>query len=144
MSRSRRQVLLKALCAAHGVRALYLFGSRAGEALCWLRGEREAMDAAGSDLDVAVLPDPARWWDITAKVRFAADLEDLFDVGRVDLGLLPEMDPFVAVEAIRGERVFADDPDAADEYELYLLRRAGDLAPFERHRIAVILGKEEP
>ena len=28
----------------------------------------------------------------------------------------------------------------ADEYDLYVLRRAGDLAPHERERIALILG----
>jgi hypothetical protein len=28
-----------------------------------------------------------------------------------------------------------------DEYDLYILRRAGDLAPLERERKALILGK---
>lgn len=139
-----RQDTLAQICRRHGVRSLYLFGSRALEALAWLRGDRPAMASAGSDLDVAVLPDPARWWDVRAKVRFAAALEDFFGVGRVDLGLLPEMDPFVAAEAIDGERVYARDSDLADEYELYVLRRAGDLIPFDRHRINVILGREEP
>jgi hypothetical protein len=55
--------------------------------------------------------------------------------------VLPEADPFVAAEVIRGERLFADDEDAADEYDLYVLRRAGDLAPFERERIEMILGR---
>ncbi len=132
------------ICRRHGVRSLYLFGSRARESVEWLRGDRPLMAAGGSDLDVAVLPDPARWWDIQAKVRFAAQLEGFFGVGRVDLGVLPEMDPFVVAEAIDGERVFAQDSDLADEYELYVLRRAADLAPFERHRINVILGREEP
>lgn len=139
-----RQDTLAQICRGHGVRSLYLFGSRAREATQWLRGERPALGFGGSDLDVAVLPDPARRWDIQTKVRFAARLEDFFGVGRVDLGLLPEMDPFVAVEAIDGERVYAQDPDLADEYELYLLRRAGDLIPFERRRINVLLGREEP
>ena len=140
---SRREALAE-ICSRHRVRSLYLFGSRAREAARWLRGETLVMGCGGSDLDVAVLPDPARHWDIQAKVRFAARLEDFFGVGRVDLGLLPEMDPFVAVEAIDGERVYAQDPDLADEYELYILRRAGDLMPFERHRINVLLGREEP
>ena len=32
---------------------------------------------------------------------------------------------------------------AADEYDLYVLRRAGDLAPLERQRIALIPGEEQ-
>jgi len=40
---------------------------------------------------------------------------------------------------IRGERIFAEDSYLADEYELYVLRRAGDLAELERERMAMIL-----
>ena len=40
--------------------------------------------------------------------------------------------PFLAVNVIRGERLFCSDRYAADEYELYILRRAGDLAELER------------
>jgi hypothetical protein len=37
--------------------------------------------------------------------------------------------------------LYARDEDDADEYDLYVLRRAGDLAPLERERIALILGE---
>ena len=53
---------------------------------------------------------------------------------------MPEADPFVAAEVVRGERLFAADDYAADEYELYVLRRAGDLAQLERERMALVLG----
>ena len=43
---------------------------------------------------------------------------------------------------IRGERLYAQDDHAADEYDLYVLRRAGDLAPFERARMAFVLGED--
>ena len=43
------------------------------------------------------------------------DLEDLFGCGRVDLVVLPEADPFVAAEIIRGERLFSRDEYEADE-----------------------------
>ena len=66
-------------------------------------------------------------------------LEDLFDVGRVDLVVLPEADPFLAVNVIRGERLFADNAYLADEYDLYVLRRAADLLPLERERQRLIL-----
>jgi hypothetical protein len=62
-------------------------------------------------------------------------------LGRVDLVFLSGANPFVAAEIIRGERLFASDSHEADEYELYVLRRAGDLAPLERERMAVVLGE---
>jgi hypothetical protein len=66
-------------------------------------------------------------------------LEDFLGVSRVDLVSLPEADPFLAANIIRGERLCARDTYLADEYDLYILRRAGDLAPLERERMALIL-----
>jgi len=65
----------------------------------------------------------------------------MVDIGRIDLVVLPEADPFLAANIIRGERLFPHDANAADEYELYILRRAGDLAPLERERQSLIQGK---
>jgi hypothetical protein len=53
--------------------------------------------------------------------------------------VLDEADPFLAANIIRGERLFAANSDSADEYDLYVLRRAGDFVPLERERIAMIL-----
>jgi hypothetical protein len=44
----------------------------------------------------------------------------------------------LSTNIVRGERIFCRDPYAADEYELYILRRAGDLAPFEKDRLSLI------
>ena len=49
---------------------------------------------------------------------------------------------FVAAEVIRGERLFARDEVEADEYDLYVLRRAGDQAPLERERMALVMRGE--
>jgi uncharacterized protein len=68
-------------------------------------------------------------------------LEEFFGGLRVDLVCLSEADPFAAAEIIRGERLFVSDGHEADEYELYILRRAGDLAPLERKRMALVLGE---
>jgi hypothetical protein len=68
-----------------------------------------------------------------------AELEDLLGVGRVDLVSLPEAPPFLAVEIVNGELLYEVDPDRAAEYELYVLRRAGDLAPFEHERVRGVL-----
>lgn len=79
---------------------------------------------------------------INEKVNLSLALEEFFGCNRVDLVILDEADPFLAAEVIRGERLFARDEYEADEYDLYILRRAGDLAPLERERMALILGEE--
>ncbi|MBM4127923.1 MAG: hypothetical protein FJ247_11335 [Nitrospira sp.] len=68
-----------------------------------------------------------------------AELEDILGVGRVDLVSLPEASPFLAVEIVRGELLYETDADRTAEYELYVLRRAGDLAPFEQERVRDVL-----
>ena len=92
------------------------------------------------DVDVGVKSLPGHHLTVWQKVELAQALETLFNAPRVDLVCLEDADPFLAANIIRGERLYAADGYAADEYELYLLRRAGDLAPFERARIAAILG----
>ncbi len=69
------------------------------------------------------------------------EMEDLFEVDRVDLVILTEADPFLAANIIRGERLFCEDDYIADEFELYILRRAGDLAPLEKERLNLIFGE---
>lgn len=100
--------------------ALYLFGSR---------GRREETER--SDVDVGILWREER--TLRDVLEFEDDLErrlglkvDLVDAGRANA--------FLALDIIRGERVFCADPDRGDEFELYVMRRAGDLAPFERER----------
>jgi uncharacterized protein len=75
---------------------------------------------------------------VKEKAALAVELEDLFSVGRVDLVVLPEAAPFLAANIIRGERLYAADEYLADEYDLYILRRAGDLAPLEEERLALL------
>ncbi len=127
---------LDALSRAFGLHILYAFGSRGREALAWLDGD-SGLPPGLSDLDIGVKP--AQPLSARRKVELAVALEDLFDVGRVDLVVLPEADPFLAVNVIRGERLFADDAYLADEYDLYVLRRAADLLPLERERQRLIL-----
>jgi hypothetical protein len=67
----------------------------------------------------------------------------MLGVNRVDLVSLPDADPFLAANIIRGERLFANDSYLADEYDLYILRRAGDLIPLERERQSLILGEQD-
>ena len=139
---SRTEALAR-ICETFRVDILYAFGSRAEEVREWLAGDRVTLSPDPSDVDIGVRPVPGVRLSVYDKVRLTQALEDLLGVGRVDLVVLPEADPFVAANVIRGERLYARDEDDADEYDLYILRRAGDLAPLERERLALILGEEE-
>ena len=130
---------LRKLCEDKQLKALYVFGSRTSEAMELLNGARKSLSSAGRDLDVAILAGLPL--SIDEKVAIATKLEELFDVPRVDLVLLNDADPFLAANAIRGNRLYASDSYEADEYELFVLRRAGDLAGFERERMAMVLGE---
>lgn len=129
------------LCESFGVEVLYAFGSRAGEIRAWLEGKIPALNPGPSDVDIGVKPAQGIRLSVHDKVRLAIAQEDLFGVHRVDLVSLDDAAPFLAAEIIRGERLYARNEDDADEYDLYVLRRAGDLAPLERERIALILGE---
>ncbi len=116
---------------------LYAYGSRALQALRWLhRGG--ALAAGTSDFDVAVSGGIGRRFSLAEKVAIASALSDLFEFEAIDLADMAEVDPFVAANIVRGERLYCADRLYADELDLYVLRRAGDLAPFERERLAQI------
>lgn len=123
------------------VEALYVFGSRAAEIARRVSGQTVSGQHPEADVDIGVRPAPGHHLGVWERVRLAMELEDLLGARRVDLVVLPEADPFVAAEVVRGERLYARDEHAADEYDLYVLRRAGDLAPLERDRMALILGE---
>ncbi len=137
---NERRAALEQACRAMGVSILYAFGSRADEVANWLAQRQQELPPGGSDVDIGARAAPGVFWSVTDKVRLAIALEDLFDCSRIDLVVLNEADPFVAAEVIRGERLFASDTHEADEYDLYVLRRAGDLTPLEHERMDLILG----
>ena len=108
------------------VRALWLFGSRA-----------DGTAREGSDVDVGVLWEPGQ--PLEATLSLEEELSRATDLP-VDLVDAARAGAFLALEIVRGERVFCRDEVAADLFELYVLRRAGDLLPFERERQAMLLG----
>jgi predicted nucleotidyltransferase len=130
---------LESFCRDHKLESLYVFGSRADEILKLVSGHGEPPAIQSSDIDIAVKLPPDRELSARQKAEMAVELEDLLNAGRVDLITLGDADPFLAVNVIRGERLFCSDRYAGDEYELYILRRAGDLADFERMRIDLIM-----
>jgi len=132
---------LKQICEQHRVLTLYAFGSQAKRIRNFVAGHQGVLPLSSSDVDIGVRAVTGRRFSVTEKVHLALALEDLFGCKRVDLVSLSEADPFLAAEVIRGERLFALNEYEADEYELYVLRRAGDLAPLERERMALVLGE---
>ncbi len=143
---SDRQALHRAvsqLCQRLGVAELYVFGSRAGEITAHIRDEPfvRQEELSGSDVDVGVRPLDGTFLHTDALVDLATGLERCLNVDRVDVVLLPTASPFLALDVIRGELLYCADPDAQAEYELYVLRRAGDLAAFQRLRQELALSR---
>ncbi len=137
-----RRAALAALCQQIGATLLDAFGSRAREALAWI-DDGPPLTSGPSALDIGPRVAPGVHWTAAEKVRMAQALEALFGVDRVDLVVLNEADPFLAAKIIRGERPNAADTRDADEYDLYVLRRGGDLAPLEHERLALIFQVKE-
>ena len=128
---------IEQICRKYQVKALYVFGSRNTETLQTLQDDTCEFQPSQSDLDIGVLTYSP--FSIDTKVNLTLELEELFNVARVDLVILQEADAFLAANIIRGERIYAEDSYLTDEYDLFVLRRAGDLAELERERMAVIL-----
>ena len=135
---------LRFIGSRYDIAALYAFGSRAGEVAGKVRSEVISPKASDSDVDIGVQSKSGRYLNAKERVRLAIDLEDLLEVNRVDLVILGEADPFLALEIVRGELIYCADADAQAEYELYVLRRAGDLAFYARERWKQILTGTTP
>ncbi len=130
------------LARQYGLIAIYSFGSRAEEVAAQVAGRAAASAHPASDVDIGVLPAPGRHLTAAERADLTVALEDLLDGARVDLVILPEAPPFLALDIVQGELLYTTDPIAEAEYQLYVLRRAADLAPFERERRRMILAGE--
>jgi len=83
---------------------IYAFGSNAGEVLGWLEYERSEFSiSSSSDVDIGVKPYEEKQLSVKEKVHITMALEDLFAVRKVDLIIIPEVDPFLAANIIWGE-----------------------------------------
>jgi predicted nucleotidyltransferase len=120
-----RERLRRSAGGVPGLRALFLFGSRA-------RGDA----SADADVDLGALF--AHRPNLSELVLATATFEESSG-RRVDLIDLAACSAFLALDAIRGERVFVSDDEACGEFELHVLRRAGDLEFFERERRRMLL-----
>jgi uncharacterized protein len=129
---------LPSIARTFGLDAVYAFGSRAREVHEFVT-RRTGLAASRSDVDIGVLPQAGNRLDARQRVDLTLALERFLANSRVDLLILPEAPPMLAVDIVSGELLFAGDRTREAEYQLYVLRRAADLARFERERRAIIL-----
>ncbi|MDP1546406.1 MAG: nucleotidyltransferase domain-containing protein [Anaerolineales bacterium] len=134
---SARFQKIERICKKYQIKVFYVFGSRGMELFQAIQNDSIRLAKSPSDLDFGVLTHSP--FSIESKVNLTLELESLFSLSEIDLFILQEADAFLAANIIRGERIFAEDSYLADEYELFVLRRAGDLAELERQRMAMIL-----
>ena len=125
VSPSLLETVVRVAAADPDIRALYVFGSQSsGQA------------RPDSDVDLGVLYRQRQ--PLAATLTLEQQIEEI--IGQhVDVVDLARASAFLALDVVRGERVFCRDSTETDRFELYVLRRAGDLLPFERERQALLL-----
>jgi hypothetical protein len=89
---------------------------------------------------VALYAFGSRAIEIAARVS-GEEVESAHPSSDADIGVLPARGRCLTARE-RVELLCATDLDAEAEYQLYVLRRAEDLAPFERERWRMILSEE--
>lgn len=131
---------IAAVARAHDVRVVYVFGSRADEIAAAVAGKHSESSHPRSDVDIGVQPRRGTRLSAEQRIELALAFEDLLNVTRVDLVVLPEANALLAAEIVRGQLICCADLDEEAELQLYCLRRAGDLAPFYREQWNDLVG----
>ena len=106
------------------VSAVYLFGSQS-DGSAW----------PDSDIDLGVLYRTRQ--PLATTLQLEEECERALGT-KVDFVDAARAGAFLALAIGRGERIFCREATEADRFELYVLRRAGDLLPFERQRQALM------
>lgn len=127
------------ICRRYDIADMYVFGSRSKEVAGLIENETPMSSDVASDVDIGILPAKREAWDPEKRVQITIELEDLFQISRVDLVLLLDADPYLALDVIRGELLYTNDLDRQARDELLVLRRAGDLLPLKKERTRMIL-----
>jgi predicted nucleotidyltransferase len=130
---------IEQLAEKYKLRIIYAFGSRAKEALHLTEGKIDRLSPMTSDLDIGIKPETPL--GVEEKVEIAIFFEDLFDAPRVDVVDISEAPVFLAMEIVGGELLYAKDATHEAEYQLYIMRRASELIPYERIKRKMIFGE---
>ena len=129
---------IKDIANKYNLQLVYAFGSRAKQALKLVEGKIKNLPPGTSDLDIGIKSE--KNLSIDEKVEITQEFEDLFKVPKVDLVILQDAPVFLALEIVTGELLYAKDSTFEAEYQLYIMRRAAELLPYERMRQKMILG----
>jgi uncharacterized protein len=132
-----REKIRKAV-AAYDLQIVYAFGSRAAEARDILAGKITYLSPGPSDLDIGVKP--ARHLTVEEKVELGIFFEDLFGAPRADVVVIPEASVSLAFRIVTGELLFARDATYEAEYQLYIMRVAADLEPYDKEMTRLTIG----
>jgi len=129
------------LARKYRIQLIYAFGSRAKGVFYKVEGKpyTEVEDLQKSDVDIGIKPQFSL--NVQQKVAISIFFEDLLDVSRVDVVSLIDAPVFVALEIVEGELLYAVNDTFEAEYQLYIMRLADELLPYERQKQALIMGK---
>lgn len=119
---------------------IYAFGSKGKEAFLMAEGKITSLSpsASASDLDIGIKPkEPLT---VEEKVEIAIFFEELFDVQRVDVVILPEAPISLALEIVTGEILYTQDITYEAEYQLYIMKMAAELSPYEHMKKKMVMG----
>jgi len=130
---------LQRIADRFSISELYVFGSRADEVASCVSGGAAETEHPDADVDIGVHTILGKRLSVKEKVQLTIELEDLFQVPRVDLVIISEAPLFLGLEVIKGKLLYCKDPDEQAEHELLIMRRAGDVAYYENERRQEIL-----
>lgn len=130
---------IKKIASRYNIQIIYAFGSRAKEALEFIEGRIKQFLSTPSDLDIGVKA--RNYLTVDEKVEIAIFFEDLFNIPRVDIVVLSEAPIFLALDIVMGEILYEEDLTYEAEYQLYIMRMASELLPYEKMKQKMILGE---
>ncbi|ODS34361.1 MAG: hypothetical protein SCARUB_00492 [Candidatus Scalindua rubra] len=128
---------IEKIAQKYDLQVIYAFGSRAKEVLRMVEEKIKRLSFESSDLDIGIKP--RNVLTVEKKVEIALAFEDVFDVPKVDIIILQDAPVFLALEIVTGELLYAEDSNLEAEYQLYIMRKAAELIPYERMRQKMIL-----
>ncbi len=130
---------IRKIAIKYNIQIIYAFGSRAKEALDLVEGRIERFSHRPSDLDIGIKT--KNYLTVDEKVNIAILFEELFDVSRVDIVVLSDAPVFLALDIVMGEIIYVEDFTYEAEYQLYIMRMASELLPYERMKQRMLLGE---
>lgn len=130
---------IKKIASKYNIQIIYAFGSRAKEALDFIEGRIEQFLSTPSDLDIGVKA--RNYLTVDEKVEISIFFEDLFNIPRVDIVVLSEAPISLALDIVMGEILYEEDLTYEAEYQLYIMRMASELLPYEKMKQRMILGE---